>query len=72
MTRPRSGRRVNHAYHVYIPCAPDEEARWRAIAADEDVPMSRWVLEACRAYELLAERDDGVLTDADWREISAG
>jgi hypothetical protein len=56
---------------VQLPATPEELEQFRAAAAEEDQPLGRWLLEAARAYRLMAMRDDAQLTDADWHAIVA-
>jgi hypothetical protein len=39
------------------------------VTAGETLPLGQWLVEAARAYELMAKRPDAVLTDEDWRKI---
>lgn len=71
LLRPsRSGKHVAARHVVQLPCSTEELAQFRAAAEDEDQPLGRWLVEAARAYRLMAMREDARLTDADWRAIA--
>lgn len=68
----RSGKHVADRLRVNLPASPEEVAQFRAAAEEEGLPLAQWLLEAARAYALIAKRPDGELTDADWRKVVRG
>lgn len=68
----RSGKHVADRLRVNLPASPEEAAQFRAAAEEEGLPLAQWLLEAARAYALIAKRPDGELTDADWRKVVRG
>lgn len=70
---PRQTRHGKHATPaIKARPTPEEKTRWQALADEEGIPLSEWIVEACRAYECMAKRKDGVLTDSDWRSVVSG
>lgn len=68
----RSGKHVAERLRVNLPASPAEVAQFRAAAETEGLTLASWLLEAARAYALIAKRPDGELTDADWRKVVRG